>query len=261
MKRIIITLVFIAKAIIGFAQTEAQKFKSIHLHNKNLAVEELKPNLIKLDFSSLFTHTDNAQVFGFIGDNHQRIRIKFISVFKDTSSPDTYRIYGKSMVKNSICKFSGTLKISNIRKYSSTSYGVDKEYKNKGIKGQFTILGEYSLSENPDQKSSGDFKGSFQTDFYLNKYNTVKYDDIDLNADGYSNNQFVGQCTEYQSKLIKTCNWGDFRIPNSGDLDIGAGEFSPADKYLKFGWQSLRDITASQNNATAKKTEEARWWE
>ena len=118
MKRTIITLVLITSYIFGFAQTEAQKFKHDQLANKNLSAIELKSQLTKLDFSSLFTHADNAEVFGFIGDNYQRIRIKFISAFKVASSTDTYLVFGKSMVKNTICTFRGTLKISNIRKFN-----------------------------------------------------------------------------------------------------------------------------------------------
>lgn len=41
------------------------------------------------------------------------------------------------------------------------------------------------------------------------------------------------------NKLMK-CNWGDCRIPDSSDLDIGAGEFVPAEEYIDSGWQLLR---------------------
>ena len=34
----------------------------------------------------------------------------------------------------------------------------------------------------------------------------------------------------------RPCAWGHYRIPNSGDLDIGVGEFSPNPKYLSNGW-------------------------
>jgi hypothetical protein len=41
---------------------------------------------------------------------------------------------------------------------------------------------------------------------------------------------------EYGNPKLKICNWGEFRIPFSGDLDIGAGEFSPNPKYFSKGW-------------------------
>lgn len=59
-----------------------------------------------------------------------------------------------------------------------------------------------------------------------------------LIADGYSNCQYEGTWTSYKTSKTKTCNWGDYRIPNSKDLDNGCGEFIPQEKYAKFGWQN-----------------------
>ncbi|MDO3626189.1 hypothetical protein [Mucilaginibacter sp. BT774] len=236
-----------------YAQTESEIFKKKTLSNQYLLKKGLKSDLIKYDFSKLLLHTDNSMVYGFIGDNYQRMRVKIIRVKKDSLLPDTYHVYGESMVKNNIDEFNGTLKISNIRQLKSMSFGVDDEYKNKGIKGEYVIIADYNFFENKDQSHSGAFNGVLESDFYLDKNHKVHYDDIEMNSDGYTNNQFVGQWIDYKSNLAKRCNWGDFRVPNSGDLDIGAGEFSPNDKYLKFGWQSVRD----KND----KIEEAKWWE
>jgi hypothetical protein len=165
------------------------------------------------------------------------------------------------MVKNNICDFRGTITISNIRKYKSISYGVDDSYKNKGIKGEYFILGDFTFSEDQGQSHSGIFRGAFQTDFFLDKNNKAQYDDIDLDADAYTNNQFVGQWIDYKTNQVKRCNWGDLRIPNSGNFDIGAGDFSPDDKYLKYGWQSVRDLMSQNSNyKKAKQIEEAKWW-
>ncbi|HTD99544.1 MAG TPA: hypothetical protein VK668_09655 [Mucilaginibacter sp.] len=253
MKSFLLTCLVLLNLSVTFAQTEAERFKKDQLKSKYLSEKEFKDQLIKHNFSSLVTHTDNSMVYGFIGDNYQRIRIKFITVTKDAVSPDTYHIYGKSMVKNNVDEFRGTITISNIRKLKVTSYGVDDEYKNKGIKGEFVIIGDYSFAEAEQQNHSGFFKGIFKSGFYLDKSNKVRYDDIESNADGYTNNQFVGQWIDYKTKIAKRCNWGDFRVPNSSDLDMGAGEFSPSDKYLKYGWQSLREHD--------EKVENAKWWQ
>jgi hypothetical protein len=135
---------------------------------------------------------------------------------------------------------------------------IDSEYKNKGLKGEYIILGHYQLFENKEQEHSGTFEGKFQSDYYLDRNGKVCYDDINL-GDSYTNNQFVGKWTDYKTQLSKTCNWGDYRMPNSGDFDIGAGEFSPADKYLKYGWQSRRDdfLQSGPNYKQAKTIEEA----
>ena len=63
---------------------------------------------------------------------------------------------------------------------------------------------------------------------------------------------------------MKRCNWGDYRIPNCGDLDIGAGGFSPADKYLTNGWQNYRDANfggpETPKSKKAATLEYVRWW-
>jgi hypothetical protein len=261
MKNLFFTCLFVLCCFLTFGQTEAQKFKNKQLNNINLSKIDFKDQLSKHDFSYLFTQTDNSIIYGFIGDNYQRIRIKFISVSKDTSSPGIYIVYGKSMVKNNIDEFHGTIKISNIRKSNITEHGCEDEYKYKGFKGQFVILGDYILSENEKQKYSGVFKGTFRTDFFLDKNNKIRYDDIEYCSDSYTNNQFVGQWNAYKGNVVKRCIWGDFRIPNSGDLDIGAGEFSPDEKYLKYGWQSRHDLMVSERDKNAKQIEEAKWWQ
>lgn len=257
MKKLIPFILLISLVQICRAQSEAILFKNKELNNNLLNNKELKQQFTGINFSKLWTQSQNEFVYGFIGDDFQRIRIKFITVTK-ASSTNTYSVYGKSMVKTNICGFRGTIVITNIRKFNSASAGTDEVYKNKGIKGQFTILGNYTFAEAKGQSHAGVFKGSFKSDFYLDKNNKVHYDDIDKQADGFTNNQFVGSWNQYNSNLTQRCNWGDYRIPNSGDLDIGAGGFSPTDKYLKMGWQNLHDALGDHNQA--KKDEQATWW-
>ncbi len=236
-----------------YAQTESEIFKKKAFSNQYLLKKELKGDLTKYDFSKLLLHTDNSVIYGFIGDNYQRIRVKIIRITKDSLSSDTYNVFGKTMVKSNIDNFNGTIKITDILKLKNISYGVDDEYKNKAIKGEYVILADYNFFENKAQPHSGTFNGVLESDFYLDKNYKVQYDDIEMNSDGYTNNQFVGRWISYTDHISKRCNWGDFRIPNSGDLDIGASEFSPDAKYSKYGWQSIRD----KND----KIEEAKWWE
>jgi hypothetical protein len=76
-----------------------------------------------------------------------------------------------------------------------------------------------------------------QTKWYLDKNNLMQYNDIDINSDSYFNNAFVGTWKMYNSKVEKICNWGDYRVPQTKcDFDIGAGELSISEKYLKNGW-------------------------
>ncbi|WP_343321766.1 hypothetical protein [Sphingobacterium multivorum] len=50
--------------------------------------------------------------------------------------------------------------------------------------------------------------------FHCPTVNTLYY-----YGDGFSNNSFEGSWTNYKTKMAKKCNWGDFSIPESGDLD------------------------------------------
>jgi len=243
------------------AQTDAAQFKKDQLSNKNLISTEYKKQFASADFSQLWTHTDNKFVYGFIGENFQRLRIKFLKVTKDGTSVDTYHVSGKTMVKNNITDFEGIIKISTIKKYRTTDYGVDGELKNKGIKGEFVIVGDYTFSEDKNQSHSGVFSGVFATGFYLDKTNKVQYDDIEFEADGYANNEFVGTWVQYGSNVLKKCNWGDYRIPYSGNFDGGAGEFSPGNKYFKYGWENFEFMYKNdEREKKARQRESARWW-
>jgi hypothetical protein len=86
-------------------------------------------------------------------------------------------------------------------------------------------------------------------------------------ADGFDNNQFQGKWKSYNSGTEYVCNWGDYRIPNSGKLDTGAGGFNANDEYLDRGWRSFElakgyGINASDEEVErARKIEEEKWWE
>jgi hypothetical protein len=263
MKFFLVTLILfstVSKNCSG--QKNAEQFKAKQLKDTYFSDFNYRDQIVKYNFSKLFSQTDNPMIFGFIGNHFQRIRIKFISVIKDTSCSNTYNVHGKCMVKNNVNDFYGTIIITNIRKQKQMSFGVDNEYKNKGIKGQYIIIGDYMFSENRNQKYSGIFKGAFVSNFYIDKNDKIVYDNIDLNSDSYTNNEFVGEWINSSTNITKTCNWGDYRIPESGDLDAGAGEFSPAKKYLAYGWESRNYyfVQSGSKYKSAKKVEEANWW-
>jgi hypothetical protein len=242
----------------AFSQTLTQ-----NINNRLIQKDEAKSKTVSLslkdhDFSPLFFKTENSYVYGFIGEHYQRLRIKFITVARDTTNPAIYQVYGKSMVKNNICEFKGTMNISSIRKYKTIDLGVDSSYKNKGLEGQYVVSGTYVFKENETQAKSGVFTGNFQSNFYLDKNSKIHYDDISVISDGFTNNQFVGKWNSYKGTLTEQCNWGDYRIPNSGDLDGGAGEFSPIAKYAEYGWQTVN--AKYYHNKKNQAIEYAKWW-
>lgn len=83
--------------------------------------------------------------------------------------------------------------------------------------------------------------------WYLDKNDSIQYDNLENQSDRFKNNQYVGSWTEYGKLSGKVCNWGEYRIPFSGDLDIGAGEFSVNPKYYEVGWTEFRPKIGTQN--------------
>lgn len=69
---------------------------------------------------------------------------------------------------------------------------------------------------------------------------------------------FVGSWTSYKTNIAKKCNWGDYRIPDSSDLDIGTGEFSVNEKYVKNDWLSYMLESSSPNLAIKKEKSKMR---
>lgn len=236
-------LVLLAEGI--FAQSDSQTTRSLAR---------------TLDFGPVWMRY-NSTVLGFIGPNYQRIRIKFLTIIKDTNDPRLYHVAGKSKVNQNVCRFSGTILISELTAHEPGHFGVDEEYKDSGLVKQGTLEGTYRFAEDSTQPHSGLFEGKLSTAWYIDRHRRLRYDDIESYSDSYSNNEFRGTWIDYKTRKSKVCNWGDFRIPDSGDLDIGAGEFSPDDKYLKYGWQSYHDAFSSHPpDPKARRTEEAKWW-
>jgi hypothetical protein len=254
MKKLLLLLAILTSAICLRAQQNSLEFKNQILSSEYIDKQDIKNEFIKHDISHILTQTSNAQVFGFIGDNYQRIRIKLISVIKNKHNPSQYFVYGKSMVKENVCEFQGTITITNV--FNS------KDPETAGIKNG-KVVGEYLFLENPSQKHVGQFKGVFSSDWYIDKDGSLKYNDLNDVADGFSNNEFVGTWTSYSGTLTKICNWGDGRIPMSGDLDVGTGEFVPSQKYAVNGWTSYLDAFGGGNKAKTeegRKMEQAEWW-
>ena len=199
------TLFLLLISTFAAAQTNSEKFKAEILAGKDLIKPDVKKEIMVFDIACLLTRTENTSVLGYIGPEYERIRIKFISVIKDKDHPDQYFVYGKSMVKDNVCEFQGTLKIINAFYVKSTD-------EKRGV-----LLGEYLFYENPAQKHVGQFKGACSINWYFNKEGKIQYDDLEGGADGFSNNSFVvrglfitvkpqgpatGVITEYQCREI-----------------------------------------------------------
>jgi hypothetical protein len=203
-----------------------------------LLKENLRDQYLKYDFSTLIL--PKSEFLGYIGPVFRRLRITFNSIIKDTVDPKYYRIKGSSEVNNNICNFTGYILIQQVRLFKTLYWGVDNEFKEKEIVSQGLIIGEYNLQELISQYHSGTFQGIMTLGWYKDSSGVIHYDDIDSYSDNFNNNQYVGSWTRYSTSKKIVSNWGEFRIPFSGDLDIGAGEFSPNPKYYDKGWNSMK---------------------
>jgi hypothetical protein len=258
---VIRAVVFVAtfSGLSSFAQTTGQA-AWVHsiLGEPGLLKRERKAQVAHYNSSSLWTRPDNSMVFGFIGDDYQRLRVKILTATKQAGRKDLYIVTGKSMVKNVVRDFTGTMKLTHARVYKIIHDGIDEEYKNRGIKACGVIVGEYHFYERKEGTRAGAFDGVFATYWYVDRKGRIKYDDHEIGSDAYRNNQFAGTWTSYKDKVSKVANWGDYRIPLAGGLDIGAGEFSPENQYLRYGWQSHRDAYV-ENDKRARMEEERKW--
>lgn len=233
---------------------------SFLMHNNELLETNFINKYKSFDFSKIWNHSKSNTIYGIIGKNNQRLNIKLLSINKNKVNPNEYFIKGKSRVKKNICDFEGIIKISRIQECKNLYYGIDDMYIEDGIKKEGVLIAEYEFRENKHQKFSGIFKGKLYSKWYLDKDNKIHYDDLADGSDGYSNNAFIGFWKMYNSKLIKKCNWSDWRVPNAtSDFDIGACCFSPNEKYYKYGWENYARANIEQNEE-AKREEKKEWW-
>ena len=236
MKKIIFIILILTSEHFCFSQRHDDWIENLNLDK--LYLSNKLNNFNSYNFSSLFIPQHNF--LGFIGDNYQRLNIYFTSVYKNKMNPNLYHVTGISLVGNNKCDFEGTFELTQIRERKHMNYGVDNIYKDSGMKSQGILIGKYKFSEDPTQKHVGLFEGLVTLWYYIDKHGVLRYDDIREHSDGFRNNQWIGTWTEYNKSDSKICNWGTRRIPFSGDLDIGAGEFYPNPEYKKYGWSDWR---------------------
>ena len=70
--------------------TESDKWVNEVLSDPILTKEEIKGTIEKYDLSELFTRTESSFIFGFIGDDFQRLRIHFDKLRKIEKHPNQY---------------------------------------------------------------------------------------------------------------------------------------------------------------------------
>ena len=238
--KFLLIAIFVVLSVNCFAQQEQQWIQG--LESPRFETNQLRPENeldgFHYDFSTLLV--PRREFLGFIGDDYKRLYMFFSSITRSSENKDLYNVKGVSVVGNNRCKFEGTIKLRQIRQFKTFHYGVDDEHKDDGIKAEGLLIADYEFMEDSNDSHSGIFSGVMTNYWYLDRHDVLKYDNIEWFSDRYRNNQFIGKWTQYKSKISKICNWGERRIPFSGDLDIGAGEFSPNPKYNNSGWADYK---------------------
>ena len=229
----------------------SEDFFIMHLdYNYYDTTKDVLPLLLKYDLSHLWTTDFQKFTYGYIGPDFQRLFVHIESAKKDTVNSRGYRVVGKTRVKENICSFSGTFTLQKAV--------IQKVFEFPHVL-QGAVVGTFELHEEKNQKGSGTFQGLFITHWFVDSLGQIAYDSLAAVADGYSNNLFSGSWRSYKTESEKVCNWGDFRVPYSEDLDVGTGEFAPDMKWAKNGWQTYIDGYL-RGDPSARKIEQIQWW-
>ena len=242
MKRSFLPFLLVMISGLSFAQIEQDTTSTLNKTLNDSIVNMIEYN--DIGFIWMGEGYGNSRL-GFISDDYQRIRIRFLSVIQNYDNPFEYFIYGKSKVGENICEFQGSV---YIRETGLIDEGEDSDFL------QAFISGDYVLYEDPNCIHSGIFSGEFLNRIYFDEYGDVYYDDLNMEQDGYSNSLFRGTWFNYDNGETITCNWGDFRIPDSEEPDVGSQEFHPSFRYLDKGWKEYLE-----QNENEQETEV--WWD
>lgn len=172
---------------------------------------------------------------GFKGDQFQRFYIHFDTVYK--LSPTVYRVEARSRCKDVIHNIQGRILIDSVVPFDECDLSDDFI---KGLSECGTVYGHYEMEASVGSKPVARLFGR-STYEYLVHDDSVYYDALMIVADGYSNNQYTGKWVDVVTGDTLTCNWGDFRIPESKGLDGGCGLFIPGEEYYELGWKPYLD--------------------
>ena len=183
-------------------------------------------------------HLDMLQVLngkkdnflGFIGVNRKRLRITFTTIKKSEENKDLYEVEGFSTVMNKNKRtFKGTFTLQSHYRLTAPAFDGDEPLKKGEAEGFSTF--SYTLKEDENLTATGVFKGEMLVLWYKGINKKPVYTELFVQSDGSRNYQFFGTWTSYKTKKTSVASWGEYRIPCSGDFDLGDGDFGPNPKY------------------------------
>ena len=206
------------------------------LNNYGLSKIESKNDVASFDFSEILMTTPTSYIYGVIGSKNRRIQVKLLSISK--RNENNYVLTGITKVSDNLNKFEGTITSRTIRFYEPNRF--DMPYRSKVTPDNVGVaFFDYRFEERKEDQHSGYFEGILAVRFYI-KDNKIFYNDIRKSADEFTNNEFVGTWTSFETGNSIICNWGDYRVPNVQGFDCGAAEFAPCDEFIQYGWQDYQ---------------------
>lgn len=202
----------------------------VHVQSKN----ELA-SFCSYNFATIWKFGITHEYNGFASDSMTRVRLKFCSLRRKSST--LYAVKGFFLYKDQMSSFHGDLKLTDVALINPYDEGCEDPYPIDRIRAEGIVLANFRFA----LSDSGYLTGTCSAGWWIDSTNHIHVNYRGDCADGFVNNQFAG--TYYSSSMRQSVEiaWGDFRIPFSGDLDLGAGEFSPNPKYADQGWQSYLD--------------------
>ncbi len=218
--------------------------RNLGLDDAVISEDAVRTAVLAHDLALLWTSTDSRYVFGFIGAEYERFDIHVASAVRDERQPGTYRLTGMTRTRGRVCTFTGS---AEVVRAAAGQAGVP--FPPGDPRG--TVTWKVTLREDGPAPEAGDIEGTLVSEFVISDGHLV-VDDRMGDADGYSNNAFVGRWSSRDGKVSRPCHWGDYRVPDSGDLDTGAGAFHPNERYRRFGWDGFSAMDPS---------DQPPWWD
>lgn len=197
-----------------------------------------------IDVVDLFSsYTGNAlNAFpqnGVFGPTNKRIQV-YVSDFSRQEKDQNITLYGATKRGKQVRQFTGVVKVQKILRRRKT----DTEAKGDTV--NYTLIATYEIKEDKSLEDAGVFRGIFSANVKAElRYDFLKNSltrEIWNNNSGegsyaYSNRNFVGTWTSYETGEQLKAIWGDNKLPFPLDFKIGIGEL-PNEKYIDAEWES-----------------------
>lgn len=221
--------------------------------------QEVPQEIKEADFKPIIAGENHLFTLGFRGKRQKRLFVRFLEINKTEKNPLIYKVSGLTKMEEDMIPFEGDIRIKKVKvdpKSDLITAALSEEEKAKNYTF-YEVTGSYYLKEPTKMKGAGRYQGTWTCNVKYSESEGLTYNMI-LMGDEYANNTFKGNWKENGKKDREVANWGEYRIPDAGDLDVGESQFMPNQKNRDPNWQLFYQA-AEDNYATDPYDD--RWWE